>query len=170
MPNDAAQIAYVHVGSWKTTYRNIISADFLDRLNVPAKTKYWESVLNNPSENVFVAECDGVVVGFATSGPGRDKNGFDSELYAIYILQEHQQKSIGTLLLKATAAHLQNTGYRSLYVWVLADNNSRIFYERLGGEIFDSKVIEIGGQELTEVAYGWGILEKLVGSGDQKAV
>jgi len=165
-PSDAAQIAFVHIDSWRTTYRNIVSEDFLDSLNVQTRTNYWHSVLTTKSENVFVAERDGKIVGFATGGYSRDKNDFDSELYAIYVLQQHQQQNIGSLLLTALAAYLQLCGHRSLYVWVLADNNATTFYERLGGELFDEKEIEICGQRLSEIAYGWSALSALIASID----
>jgi len=165
-PRDAEQIAFVHIDSWRTTYRDIVSDDFLDSLNVQTKSNFWERVLTTKPDNVFVAESEGEIIGFATGGQSRDKNEFDSELYAIYVLQQHQHRNIGRLLLTATAKYLQIWGHSSLYVWVLADNNSRIFYERLGGEIFDKKVIEIGGQQLTEIAYGWRELSSLIESAD----
>ncbi|MBL7778082.1 MAG: GNAT family N-acetyltransferase [Chitinophagales bacterium] len=165
-PRDAEQIAFVHIDSWRTTYRSIVSDNFLDNLNGQTKSNFWESVLTTKSDNVFVAESDGEIIGFAAGGQSRDKNNFDSELYAIYVLQQHQHKNIGRLLLTATAKYLQTSGHSSLYVWVLADNNSRTFYERLGGELFDSKEIEIGGQQMTEIAYGWSELSKLIESVD----
>lgn len=165
-PSDAEQIAFVHIDTWRTTYRNIVSDDFLDSLNIQTKSIFWERALTTKSNNIFVAESDGEIVGFATGGQSRDKNEFDSELYAIYVLQQHQHKNIGRLLLTATAKYLQMCGNSSLYVWVLAENNSKTFYERLGGELFDKKEIEIGGQQLTESAYGWRELNKLIESAD----
>lgn len=156
----------MHIDSWRTTYRSIVSDDFLNDLNVQTKSNFWKSVLTTKSDNVFVAESDEEIVGFATCGQSRDKNDFDSELYAIYVLQQHQHKNIGRLLLTATAKYLLKSGHSSLYVWVLADNNSRTFYERLGGEFFDKKKIEIGGQQMTEIAYGWRELSKLIESAD----
>lgn len=165
-PSDAEQIAFVHIDSWRTTYKNIVSNDYLDNLNVQTKTNFWERVLTTKADNVFVAESDGEIIGFATGGQSRDKNDFDSELYAIYVLQQHQHKIIGRLLLTAITKYLQRCGHSSLYVWVLADNNSRTFYERLDGKLFDKKEIEIGGQQLTEIAYGWRELNKLIENAD----
>jgi hypothetical protein len=42
-----------------------------------------------------------------------------------------------------------------MMVWVLADNPSRAFYERLGGEPLAEKLIEWAGVQLVEVALGW---------------
>jgi hypothetical protein len=43
----------------------------------------------------------------------------------------------------------------ALLLWVLAENLSRTFYERLGGRPVDEKTVNIGGVPLIEVAYGW---------------
>jgi hypothetical protein len=40
-------------------------------------------------------------------------------------------------------------------LWVLAENPSRKFYERLGGQLVYEKTVTIGGVPLIEVAYGW---------------
>jgi GNAT superfamily N-acetyltransferase len=145
----------VHIDSWRTTYRNIVSEEYLNKLNIQTSTNFWNKELSKKSDNVFVADCDGEIIGFATGGKSRDKNEFDCELYAIYILQKHQKKNIGRLLFFTTAKYLKTCGYESLYVWVLEENNSRFFYERLGGELFDKKQIEIGGIKHTEIAYCW---------------
>jgi hypothetical protein len=42
-----------------------------------------------------------------------------------------------------------------MLVWTLAANPFRFFYERLGGQRVLERTIEIGGQSLAEVAYGW---------------
>mgnify|MGYP001627157281 CR=1 FL=1 len=125
-------------------------------------------MLTTKSDNVFVAESDGDIVGFSNGGDCRDHNEFDGELYAIYVLQHHQKSNIGRRLLTAVATYLQSTGHKSMYVWVLADNNSRAFYERLGGQLFDEKHIDIGGQQLKEVAYGWPDLSVLISSADDQ--
>lgn len=159
---DAKQIAFVHIDSWRTTYSGILTEEYLDKLNLQEKTNYWIQLLTKQSDNVFVAVNQGEIVGFASAGESREENGFDSEVYAIYVLQQHQQKNIGRLLMTKTAKYLQNCGYNSIYVWVLADNSSKQFYKRLGGEQFDKKEIEINGQQLIEIAYGWRELNKLI--------
>ena len=46
-------------------------------------------------------------------------------------------------------------GFDTMLVWTLADNPYRCFYERLGGKLVAEKDIEIGEQQLVEVAFGW---------------
>ena len=42
-----------------------------------------------------------------------------------------------------------------MVAWVLADNSSRGFYEKLGGKQIAKKEVVIGGVKLPALAYGW---------------
>ena len=99
---------------------------------------------------------DGQVVGFSNFGMARETElGFDGELFAIYILQTAHKQGIGRRLVEEAVRGLRTVGRSSMLVWVLKDNPSRGFYERLGGEYVTEKQIEIGAARLLEVAYGW---------------
>lgn len=165
-PADAAAIAQVHVASWRTTYTGIVSDDYLAALSPEPRERYWSTVLADPHhrEAVVVAEDDtGRVVAFASGGPNRESDpDYDSELYAIYLLREHQGQGIGSALARAVASRLIETKRRSMLVWVLAANPSRRFYEALGGQYVRSQNVTIGGAQLEEVAYGWPDVRVLV--------
>jgi GNAT superfamily N-acetyltransferase len=103
-----------------------------------------------------VAERRGALVGFGHSGKIREAvETADAEIYSLYLLREAQGRGIGRALLKVTASVLQRQGFGSLALWVLERNRSRVFYERCGGRLANSRVIEIGGARLMEVAYWW---------------
>lgn len=163
---DAAGIARVHVDSWRTTYRGIVSDDYLDSLSYQARESYWHNVLSNPDYKGFVYVADdeaGHIAGFAAGGPAETPDPLhEGELYVIYILQEHQGKGLGRRLVSAVASRLLQTDIRSIKVWVIANNPFRIFYERLGGRELAQQEFEIGGITLTEVAYGWPDVRSLI--------
>jgi len=116
--------------------------------------------------DVFVAEVDGEVVGFVGGGAIREPvEGFDAELFAIYLLRDAQRRGIGMALLKRLAGSLKARGYRSMMAWVLEDNSSGEFYSRSGGVRVASKEMEVGGVMLPVVAYGWGDLEGIIVEG-----
>jgi hypothetical protein len=54
-----------------------------------------------------------------------------------------------------------------MLVWVLEQNPSLSFYERLGAVQIARKVINIGGADLQELAFGWPSLDRLIAAGDQ---
>lgn len=170
-PGDAAGIARVHVDSWRTTYAGLVSADFLAALAYERSEQNWRRGLTNPNAQSFylVAEDGaGQVVGFAAGGPERDgRADYQGELYALYLLQAYQRQGLGRGLVAHAAQHLRRRGYVNLLVWVLAANPSRGFYEALGGVLVGEKNIDIGGEMLLEVAYGWSDIGLLVKSWEE---
>ncbi|ARA97366.1 GNAT family N-acetyltransferase [Geobacillus thermodenitrificans] len=156
---DAAAIASVHVESWKTTYGGIVPATYLETLSLEEKQALWEKVLSQSDHSVFVVQENERVVGFVSGGSNRMTDGptakYDGELYAIYLLKEAQGKGLGHQLVQTLVSDLKQKGIHSMVVWVLADNPSCHFYERLGGEKIAEEEVEIGGKALWEWCYGW---------------
>jgi ribosomal protein S18 acetylase RimI-like enzyme len=160
---DAKAIAAVHVESWKTTYQGIVPSSYLAQLSVSEKEQLWKRGLQQQKHYIFVVEEDGNVCGFISGGKNRAAQGkkakYKGEIYAIYLLKEAQGKGYGTKLVKALVDDFQRERIRSMVVWVLADNPSRRFYERLGGEKIAEEVVDIGGKKLMEWCYGWKSIE-----------
>lgn len=168
LPSDAPAVARVHVESWRTTYRGIVPDDHLAQLSAERRTNVWTRMLNDPESREFhlVAEDDaGQVIGIASGGPERSGDpAFTGELYGIYLLESYQRQGIGRRLVCAIVEQLEQAGFRSMLVWVLADNPSRGFYEALGGQVVRSGTIEIGGVVLEKVAYGWSDTARIGGT------
>jgi len=177
-PSDAQALARVHVGTWRATYRGIVPDAYLDALDYGRSEARWRENLEraalresasegvSPGSATIAAEDEEQgVVGFAAFGPNRDKDpNYDSELYAIYVLPASQKKGAGTMLVREASRILADSGFRSMIVWVLSANPARSFYEKLGGEEVGQRMIEIGGAQLAETAYGWKDLRKLAGT------
>lgn len=154
-PGDAVAIARVHVESWRTTYAGIVPDDYLASLDEALRVKLWQEWLSSGAI-VLVAERKGAVVGFVHAGKVREPvETADAEIFSLYLLMEAQGRGIGTSLLRGVAALLHEQGFRSVALWVLERNRSRGFYEACGGRLAASKVIDIGGARLMEVAYWW---------------
>ena len=159
--DDAAAIAQVHVDSWRTTYRDLLPADFLASLTEAGYTERWQRVIGGGSSRVYVVEEAGEVVGFASCGRERaGETGFTGELYAIYVLDSAQRRGHGRELVRAAVGGLREMGLKDMIIWVLRDNApARRFYERLGGVYVRKQPITIGPATLEEVSYGWRHLE-----------
>jgi GNAT superfamily N-acetyltransferase len=163
--DDAEGIARVRVESWRTTYRGILPDVFLDSMSVDRYRHTWADILAyDKSMFTFVAvNKAGNIVGFAGGGPERDGNPkYQAELYVIYLLQEYQGMGIGQALAQTVARKLLEEGYKSLIVWVLAQNQARGFYEKLGGVYVGEKPITLGGTNYREVSYGWDEIRDLI--------
>ena len=165
---DAAAIAHVQVESWKTTYTGIVSDAFLGSLNKEDRTLSWQEQILAGNISIFVAEDEGEIFGFAAGGESREKlDKYDAELYAIYLLRERQSQGVGKTLCLALAFALRAKGFTSMLVWVLEQNPSVSFYQRLGAVQIARKVINIGGADLQELALGWPSLDRLIAGANQ---
>lgn len=160
---DAPAIAQVHVQSWKSTYRGIVPDTYLASLNVEARTAMWRGTIEKRTSLLFVAEAEVGVVGFVCGGELREPiEGYDAEIYAIYLLREQQFRGIGRALVQTIAEALNGEAYMSVVVWVLEKNPAVSFYKRLGGILIAQKGIEIGSLEFVELCFAWPNLDALV--------
>ena len=167
-PADAHAIAQVRVMAWRTTYRGMIPAAYLDAMKVEDSAALWERVLTAApnTTNTFVAQSDGMVVGFASGLMlAEPKLGFDAELSAVYLDREYQRQGIGARLVGNVARAQMTLGATGLLVWVIAGNKAaRGFYERLGAELLVEQPFTWDGMDLVEAGYGWRDLPSLLGA------
>ncbi|KJL06023.1 MULTISPECIES: GNAT family N-acetyltransferase [Priestia] len=158
---DEAGIANVHVESWKSTYKGIVPDSFLNSLNAEKRKPIWKKQLE--SNSVVVAEENGQIVGFASYGKERTNKypSYTGELYAMYLLTEHQRKGIGKALMHKIAQELGDQDIHTMLTWAFEENGACQFYEALGGKRIDRADVIIDGTSLSEVAFGWDTLKNL---------
>lgn len=160
---DAEGIARVHVDSWRTTYKGIMPDEYLANLSYEKRGRMWKNILSAETNETFsnfimyVAENeDKEIIGFVSGGEKvKDDHGYKGELSGIYLLKEYQKQGIGRKLLSIFAENLYASGVESVNLWVLSQNNSRLFYEKMGAEKVLEKEISIGAKTLIDTLYGW---------------
>jgi len=166
-PEDAIAIARVRVDTWRNAFKGLIPGKYLQGLSYEEDQKMFKEQIENlkSSEFVFVAEEEpGNVVGFLFGGPERTDNSvYKGEIYAIYVLKDHQNKGIGGKLVYASVKELSKHNIYSMLIWTIKDSPYRAFYESLGGKIVDKKFSEHPGIKLDLVAYGWSDTRRLDG-------
>lgn len=164
--SDAEDIARAHVDSWQSTYRGIVSDEFLDAMSAGTRVARWQETLASPEERsfIFVAEEAGRIIGFLNGMNERENDPlYSGEVGGLYLLKEAQRKGTGRKLMQTAARELARHGHSSMLLWVLKDNlPARKFYEALGGKILREKSISIGNQTLPEISYGWDNLTNLI--------
>jgi L-amino acid N-acyltransferase YncA len=157
---DANGIAEVNARGWLESYDGLVPASLLS--TVRPRPDRWAAQLAAPEGwlRAFVAEEDGVVVGFSACCPQRTvqlaDQGYGGEVAAIYLLCSVQRRGLGRSLFLSAAAELEGSGLRGLAVWTLRTNlGARRFYESLGGVLAGERQDVRGDVVLDEVAYGW---------------
>jgi len=135
-PRDAAQIAALHVATWRETYTHLLPSGFFDDDFIRGRRSMWDRVLGDPRAewSVWIAEREGQVIGFATSGPGMEIDGVapprDRQLYMLYVAAAEHGGGAGQALLDAVLADAPAV------LWVAKENPRAIaFYRRNGFEL-----------------------------------
>lgn len=157
--DDAPAIAKVHVDTWRTAYRGIVPQDYLDALTVHSRIVNWVRIIERGGEDVITLVSEdghGRIVGFASGGALRHRDPrFAAEISSLYVAPRAQRKEHGRRLFLALSNRLAARGLQGLFVWVLAANSARGFYETLGGREVDTVTRDFAGVPLMEVGYGW---------------
>lgn len=160
VPEDAAEIANVHVSSWRETYVGLVPDATIANLASTYRNRYqlWQQITPLKEQVTLVAEHgDDGVVGFVNGGKARDQaHEGRCELYCLYLLQKYQGQQVGYGLLREFFAKSQQRSFNSGYVWVLEGNPALSFYQRTGATpTGDGKTDQCDGAELKEVSLVW---------------
>lgn len=162
---DIPHIAALHVASWRTAYRGLLSDSFLDGPVEAERLAMWQGrCAEDPSRwpLILVAEdADGAhsgrFAGFICVFPEHDAR-WGSLVDNLHVAPGRTGQGIGRRLLQAAAAILVETGrVEPVHLWVFAENHSaRAAYVRFGGrEVEQHQATAPDGHELMAVCYAW---------------
>lgn len=155
--DDARGIAEVHVSSWQKGYVGVVPEEFLRSLSVDHRESVWRAALGREGEAaVWVAEEGGALVGWISAGKSRDPDAgpASGELWAIYVDPRCWGRGVGRALWREAEAHLRASGFTSVTLWVLEENERGLrFYRALGFVVDPGRRLEIerGGKQLVEI-------------------
>ncbi len=147
---DIPRLARVHVQSWQETYAGLIPDEVLQNIiTLESREFQWQRTLANPKIKVFVALDADALIGFCSL----TVRGLQAELFTLYLLKASQGLGYGKKLWLTALECAKSLGAKNLSLWVLEDNPTRGFYERMGGMLDDSRDEKIGEAILLEVSY-----------------
>jgi ribosomal protein S18 acetylase RimI-like enzyme len=158
--DDAGPIARLDVETWQATYAGILGTPYLAGLSAGRRELGWTHVIRRAPEDVHVAvDAGGEIVGFGSCGGCRGEPNFTAEIFTLYVAPDWQNLGVGRQLLLAMFRRLFAKGHRSVVIWVLRENPSRFFYQRLGGKEVRRKLLPFNGMQVPATGYGWPDLE-----------
>ncbi|MFK4834914.1 GNAT family N-acetyltransferase [Microbacterium sp. ZW T2_14] len=135
--SEAAEIADLHVVTWRETYTHLLPDGFFDEEYVQGRHRLWRRLLENPREEwcLRVAEQDGRIIGLATSGPSTATEGQETarerQLYMLYVLAAEHGAGVGQALFDEVV------GDEPAQLWVAKENPRAIAFYRRNGFAFD---------------------------------
>lgn len=160
---DAAEIANVHIHSWRETYKGLLPEGALDQIPLTFRDRMnlWKKVAADTRKALYVAETKESIVGFSGFSAAREPAFKDhGELGVIYLLEKYHGLGIGFALLKIGMKQLLEWNYSKAYCWVMKGSRTTQFYEK-SGAVFSGmeQEDEIFGVKTRDVAYVWSHLE-----------
>lgn len=164
--SDAKTIADLHATSWQITYRDALSADYLQKTVVADRQTVWAERLASPKENqcVLLAEDESGVIGF-TCAFAAEHAKWGSYLDNLHVKQSRQGQGIGKALLVNMLQWCNLYAPKhGLYLSVNHDNHrAQQFYLGLGARNADSWIWKApDGSAVPAYWFLWESLETLI--------
>lgn len=156
---DAAMVASLHVASWRSAYRDILSDDYLAHHAAAERRRHWTGRLGAPREPEAgrIACLDAAPVGFfyliADQDPSRG-----TLLDNLHVAAEARGRGLGRRLLAEAAGIIGAAGWPAgLHLWVFeANGGARRFYERHGAVRIDRVLYAAAdGRRHPALCYAW---------------
>ena len=173
--SDAEKIARINVDTWRSAYAGLIDERTLQNISYSDNVNGWKNRIESLDDRnqIFVAELNNELVGFALAGqeqqdPSIKSKQYKGELMAIYVSEKFQRKGIGTQLVLKVADYFISNKINSTCVWTLKGNPYSDFYVNLGAELIDSKPHLIDQKEYTLISYGWKDNKSIMNSNQSK--
>lgn len=165
-PSDVRRIARIHVDGWKSTYRDLLPGDVLEGLKYADRERTWMRLIAGGDSGPYVLVVDHPndgIVGFIAAGPERSDNpAYSSEVYAVYVVEEHQCNGIGRSLLQYVAQIMSENAQQGLLLWTFAGSPTNAFFQRLGGQEVSTRSRNVGETPVEETAFGWPDIGRLL--------
>ena len=156
-PDDALDVARVHVRSWQAAYKGLLPDEYLGSLRADERASRYDFATTDPlAPHTFVADDGRTIVGFATIGVSPGESSRDvGELMALYVDPASWRTGVGRALIARARSGLRRLGFDNALLWVLEGNErAQQFYEHDGWLRSDDRRRQrVWGIEVDEIAY-----------------
>jgi len=131
-PEDALDVARVHVRAWQVGYRGLLPDEYLNSLRPEERAaRYAFADPNADRPFTIVAVAQGSIAGFATTLQSSDVPHY-GEVGALYVDPDRWRQGVGQALIARAREHLAQR-FEQAALWVLEGNSlASCFYLRDG--------------------------------------
>lgn len=134
---DCPFLADVKLAAWETTYRGIYPDYKFDEYDRVKQSKKFEVFVDDPNNDLFVAELEGKIVGYMSCGkPRYPYADYEQEIGMLYILQECRGQGLGRRFFEKAVEQIKSRGYNRFFISCNKYNvPAQHFYLAMGGII-----------------------------------
>jgi ribosomal protein S18 acetylase RimI-like enzyme len=131
--SDLGSLVTIFRACWNISYRNLISAEVREAMDLEAATKLLANAVNpNPGRYTFIATEAESGLGFASFGSDSDDL-TKGHLFSLYVSPESAGKGVGSKLLNEVISELGKIGKPEITLWVFKENPTAIgLYRKFG--------------------------------------
>jgi ribosomal protein S18 acetylase RimI-like enzyme len=131
--SDLGSLVTIFRACWNISYRNLISAEVREAMDLEAATKLLANAVNpNPGRYTFIATEAESGLGFASFGSDSD-DPTKGHLFSLYVSPESAGKGVGSKLLNEVISELGKIGKPEITLWVFKENPTAIgLYRKFG--------------------------------------
>lgn len=141
---DIQTIQEIAERTWSISYKGIISPDQIRyMLDLMYNKDKIEDAINDPNQDFWLAEENGVVLGFCGIEHGFPETGI-TRIHKLYILPATQGSGLGKILLDQVEHEARKHGNDKLHLNVNKRNKASGFYRKNGFTVDYEEVLDIG--------------------------
>lgn len=130
--NDIADIAETYVHNHRTTYKNLLPAEYFEALTSEYAVKKWSDYIADGNNRVWVAEDESGFLGFAASMPDEELQNV-WYLDSLHVCEKARGKGVGTTLIKTVGWYAFDNGFEKMSICIVKGNdNAGSLYRKLG--------------------------------------
>lgn len=139
---DAGAITRIQVNAWRKAYDHFMPSTLFDGLSLPSREVRWRSLIEDPTQRVYVWEQNAVPVGVVHYAIDLETS--VTNITRLYVSPDHWGSGIGRALLALVFDESIRNKITEVFLWVAEQNESaRKFYERFGFHLIaDSRRID----------------------------
>ncbi len=157
--NDLENIAPLYVHNHKTTYKGLLSDEYLNSLTVDGARERWQKYLSDSKNKIWIALENNCFLGFVagTEDPDLENTWY---LDSLHICENARGKGVGTRLISEMGRYASKKGYDSMSICVVKGNvNAKTLYLKLGAKPYKSFEDRFGGTPSNSEKLIWKSLD-----------
>lgn len=160
--SDICSIAELYISNHKSTYKGLVSEEYLSSLTVEKAAERWKNYLANENNRMWVAFEGEKFAGFLASMP----DSMSEKIWyldSLHICEGSRGKGIGTALIKTVGRYALKNGYDKMSVCVVKGNDSaKKLYIKLGARPLLSFEDKFDNSRVNSEKLLWDDLERFI--------
>lgn len=156
--DDTLELANNIAEVWNTTYKGIVSNEFLSGLydHISSSSDNLKKMVEDDKE-YYCLVLDNKIIGWIYFTYTTENYEDTAEIHSLYVLEDYQGQGYGKELLTFAFKNIKNNDINKVLIGCLDGNESNEFYKHLGGVLIGNRLFR---DEYLENLYLFNLMEE----------